>query len=234
MIRANMQKGCRNMPGSSDGQLLYYRQLVSTSSFSWGLSPEVIPFETLLNSAGFLDIEKLIEHRPPLDWQSFWNRPAIPQCMTSSFWNTKHNFQRVDLLLILCTQYGYQLSTRITSPSSNHNGVPNVTASSGEACLYTNSHWNLPFARNVTVSTTTVMISIPKGTSTVFFQRLSRRPSAERFATVTQSCILIHLGSLAVCFLLRKVSFLLRKIRIISTTIGRRTCGAISWRWMDW
>ena len=34
---------------------------------------------TLLQAAGFLDMEKLIEHRPPLDKLSFWKRPAIPQ-----------------------------------------------------------------------------------------------------------------------------------------------------------
>ncbi|KAJ8107633.1 hypothetical protein ONZ43_g6675 [Nemania bipapillata] len=33
----------------------------------------------LLQAAGFLDIEKLVEHRPPLDELSFWKRPAIPQ-----------------------------------------------------------------------------------------------------------------------------------------------------------
>jgi len=33
----------------------------------------------LLQSAGILDMEKLIEHRPPLDKLSFWKRPAIPQ-----------------------------------------------------------------------------------------------------------------------------------------------------------
>lgn len=27
----------------------------------------------------FLDIDKLIEHRPPLDNMPFWKRPAIPQ-----------------------------------------------------------------------------------------------------------------------------------------------------------
>lgn len=31
---------------------------------------------------GFLDIDKLIEHRPPLDKLSFWKRPAIPQRMS--------------------------------------------------------------------------------------------------------------------------------------------------------
>ncbi|KAI0874388.1 hypothetical protein GGS24DRAFT_345776 [Hypoxylon argillaceum] len=33
----------------------------------------------LLQAVGFLDIEKLVEHRPPLDELSFWKRPAIPQ-----------------------------------------------------------------------------------------------------------------------------------------------------------
>ncbi|KAF5855783.1 hypothetical protein ETB97_008444 [Aspergillus alliaceus] len=33
----------------------------------------------LLQNAGFLDIDKLIEHRPPLDKLGFWKRPAIPQ-----------------------------------------------------------------------------------------------------------------------------------------------------------
>ena len=39
----------------------------------------------LLQSAGFLDIDKLIEHRPPLDNLSFWKRPGIPQLMLSRF-----------------------------------------------------------------------------------------------------------------------------------------------------
>uniref|UniRef100_A0A0D2Y5A2 Uncharacterized protein n=1 Tax=Fusarium oxysporum (strain Fo5176) TaxID=660025 RepID=A0A0D2Y5A2_FUSOF len=33
----------------------------------------------LLQAAGFLDMEKLIEHRPPPDMFGFWKRPAIPQ-----------------------------------------------------------------------------------------------------------------------------------------------------------
>ncbi|TGJ84461.1 hypothetical protein E0Z10_g4333 [Xylaria hypoxylon] len=33
----------------------------------------------LLQAVGFLDIEKLVEHRPPLDELSFWKRPATPQ-----------------------------------------------------------------------------------------------------------------------------------------------------------
>lgn len=33
----------------------------------------------LLQAVGFLDIDKLVEHRPPLDDMSFWKRPAIPQ-----------------------------------------------------------------------------------------------------------------------------------------------------------
>jgi hypothetical protein len=33
----------------------------------------------LLQSAGWLDIDKLIEHRPPLDGVSFWKRPMPPQ-----------------------------------------------------------------------------------------------------------------------------------------------------------
>ncbi|GIJ86992.1 hypothetical protein Asppvi_005891 [Aspergillus pseudoviridinutans] len=33
----------------------------------------------LLQATGFLDIEKLIEHRPPLNKLGFWKRPAIPQ-----------------------------------------------------------------------------------------------------------------------------------------------------------
>jgi hypothetical protein len=33
----------------------------------------------LLQSLGLLDIDKLVEHRPPLDDYSFWKRPAVPQ-----------------------------------------------------------------------------------------------------------------------------------------------------------
>lgn len=39
---------------------------------------------TLLQAVGFLDIEKLVEHRPPLDDLSFWKRPAIPQLKLDS------------------------------------------------------------------------------------------------------------------------------------------------------
>lgn len=39
----------------------------------------------LLQAAGFLDIEKLVEHRPPLDKLSFWKRPAIPQLHLKKF-----------------------------------------------------------------------------------------------------------------------------------------------------
>ncbi|KAI0096241.1 hypothetical protein GGR51DRAFT_568720 [Nemania sp. FL0031] len=38
----------------------------------------------LLQAVGFLDIEKLVEHRPPLDELSFWKRPAIPQLKLQS------------------------------------------------------------------------------------------------------------------------------------------------------
>ncbi|KAJ2985487.1 hypothetical protein NUW58_g5506 [Xylaria curta] len=38
----------------------------------------------LLQAVGFLDIEKLVEHRPPLDDLSFWKRPAIPQLKLDS------------------------------------------------------------------------------------------------------------------------------------------------------
>ncbi|TRX99041.1 hypothetical protein FHL15_000383 [Xylaria flabelliformis] len=38
----------------------------------------------LLQAVGFLDIEKLVEHRPPLDELSFWKRPAIPQLKLDS------------------------------------------------------------------------------------------------------------------------------------------------------
>ncbi|KAF4341102.1 hypothetical protein FBEOM_4972 [Fusarium beomiforme] len=39
----------------------------------------------LLQAAGFLDMEKLIEHRPPPDMFGFWKRPAIPQLALSTF-----------------------------------------------------------------------------------------------------------------------------------------------------
>lgn len=34
----------------------------------------------LLQSAGWLDIDKFIEYRPPLDDVEFWRRPMPPQC----------------------------------------------------------------------------------------------------------------------------------------------------------
>ncbi|KAH7122169.1 hypothetical protein B0J13DRAFT_157170 [Dactylonectria estremocensis] len=37
----------------------------------------------LLQSAGFLDLEKLIEHRPPANKPGTWSRPAIPQLSLS-------------------------------------------------------------------------------------------------------------------------------------------------------
>ncbi|KAF4982513.1 hypothetical protein FZEAL_1884, partial [Fusarium zealandicum] len=39
----------------------------------------------LLQAAGFLDMERLIEHRPPLEDFKFWKRPAIPQLALSKF-----------------------------------------------------------------------------------------------------------------------------------------------------
>ncbi|KIW99884.1 uncharacterized protein Z518_10812 [Rhinocladiella mackenziei CBS 650.93] len=39
----------------------------------------------LLQSAGLLDIEKLIEHRPPLDGWQFWRRPGVPQLTLSRY-----------------------------------------------------------------------------------------------------------------------------------------------------
>jgi hypothetical protein len=36
----------------------------------------------LLQSAGFLDIDKLIEYRPPEELVTFWKRPVAPQCMS--------------------------------------------------------------------------------------------------------------------------------------------------------
>lgn len=39
----------------------------------------------LLQSASFLDIDKLIEHRPPLENLSFWKRPPIPQLSLERF-----------------------------------------------------------------------------------------------------------------------------------------------------
>ncbi|RAH49433.1 uncharacterized protein BO95DRAFT_471004 [Aspergillus brunneoviolaceus CBS 621.78] len=46
----------------------------------------------LLQAAGLLDIDKLIEHRPPLEDLGFWARPAIPQLTLSGFdsdWNAR-------------------------------------------------------------------------------------------------------------------------------------------------
>ena len=39
----------------------------------------------LLQGIGLLDIEKLVEYRPPLDEVSFWKRPAIPQLHLVSY-----------------------------------------------------------------------------------------------------------------------------------------------------
>jgi hypothetical protein len=39
----------------------------------------------LLQSAGFLDVDKLIEHRPPLGRFAFWNRPPMPQLSLAAF-----------------------------------------------------------------------------------------------------------------------------------------------------
>ncbi|KAM0425121.1 hypothetical protein ACHAPT_009681 [Fusarium lateritium] len=39
----------------------------------------------LLQAAGFLDMEKLVEHRPPLEEVGFWKRPAIPQLALHGF-----------------------------------------------------------------------------------------------------------------------------------------------------
>jgi hypothetical protein len=42
----------------------------------------------LLQAVGFLDIEKLVEHRPPLDSLSFCKRPAIPQLQLHTYSKT--------------------------------------------------------------------------------------------------------------------------------------------------
>ena len=39
----------------------------------------------LLQAIGLLDIDKLIEYRPPLDNLSFWKRPAVPQLQLKTF-----------------------------------------------------------------------------------------------------------------------------------------------------
>ena len=44
----------------------------------------------LLLSAGWLDLDKFIEHRPPLDELSFWKRPTTPQRRQNSFIEGKH------------------------------------------------------------------------------------------------------------------------------------------------
>ena len=44
----------------------------------------------LLLSAGWLDLDKFIEHRPPLDELSFWKRPTIPQRMPNYFIDGTH------------------------------------------------------------------------------------------------------------------------------------------------
>ncbi|KAI9933669.1 hypothetical protein MW887_008142 [Aspergillus wentii] len=48
----------------------------------------------LLQAAGFLDIDKHIEHRPPLEKLGFWTRPAIPQLTLTHFekdWTPQFN-----------------------------------------------------------------------------------------------------------------------------------------------
>ncbi|KIN07110.1 hypothetical protein OIDMADRAFT_67317, partial [Oidiodendron maius Zn] len=42
----------------------------------------------LLQAIGLLDIEKLVEHRPPLDNLSFWKRPAVPQLQLHAYSKT--------------------------------------------------------------------------------------------------------------------------------------------------
>lgn len=44
----------------------------------------------LLLSAGWLDLDKFIEHRPPLDELSFWKRPTTPQRMPNYFIDGTH------------------------------------------------------------------------------------------------------------------------------------------------
>jgi hypothetical protein len=53
---------------------------MDASSSSWYTSHLILSNSTANNFfLGFLDIEKLIEHRPPPDKFGFWKRPAIPQ-----------------------------------------------------------------------------------------------------------------------------------------------------------
>jgi hypothetical protein len=41
--------------------------------------------KSLLRALGLLDIEKMVEHRPPLNRLSFWKRPAVPQLKLDKF-----------------------------------------------------------------------------------------------------------------------------------------------------
>jgi hypothetical protein len=40
---------------------------------------------SLMRALGLLDIEKMVEHRPPLNRLSFWKRPAVPQLRLDKF-----------------------------------------------------------------------------------------------------------------------------------------------------
>ncbi|ORY16587.1 hypothetical protein BCR34DRAFT_671613 [Clohesyomyces aquaticus] len=40
---------------------------------------------SLMRALGLLDIEKMVEHRPPLNRLSFWKRPAVPQLKLEKF-----------------------------------------------------------------------------------------------------------------------------------------------------
>lgn len=75
-----MKSGRRNLVGMEQ------RALMLLQAAGQSLSPSPIQKPCLDFQActdgliiGFLDIDKLIEHRPPLDILGFWKRPAIPQ-----------------------------------------------------------------------------------------------------------------------------------------------------------
>ncbi|KAI3332064.1 hypothetical protein HD806DRAFT_179608 [Xylariaceae sp. AK1471] len=78
----------------------------------------------LLQAVGFLDIEKLVEHRPPLDGLSFWKRPAIPQLKLESI-----NKSGVPILMPMrCSSCRNIIRSSMYRPTINSQGQNQGTA----------------------------------------------------------------------------------------------------------
>lgn len=134
----------------------------------------------LLQSAGILDMEKLIEHRPPLDKLSFWKRPAIPQ--------REHRTHARFLTAIDILQSPLPSLTNSGCPDSSPGTARELNArpSSAAACSPPTIRTNQDLSvRTVTAFTITATPRSRRDTNTVFFRNPSRPRLAETSAAAT-------------------------------------------------